>query len=191
MLRAAGGYLRSGGRQWLHASSLRKRVGTFFLVFFAVGVATLSFGFKFAGASVSAGVVATALAFGLVLLVLAYTLGPISGCHVNPAVTMGFVVSGRMAISEAVGYWIAQFVGGIAGALVLWGVLLRVPALLASHASASAPTGSGTLSMVHINAVGGLRGRGASSPCCSCSWSWPPRASWRHPALPAWPSDWP
>ena len=51
-------------------------VGTFFLVFFAVGVATLSFGFKFFGTSASAGVVATALCFGLVLLALAYTLGP-------------------------------------------------------------------------------------------------------------------
>src|SRR5580700_4671905 len=103
-------------------------VGTFLLVFFAVGVATLSFGFKFAGSSISAGVVTTALAFGLVLLALAYALGPISGCHVNPAVTVGFVVSGRMQLGEAVGYWIAQIVGGIAGALVLFGVDSGSPA---------------------------------------------------------------
>jgi hypothetical protein len=64
-------------------------LGTALLVFFGVGTATLSFGFKVTGASTSAGVIATALAFGLVLLVLVYAIGPISGCHVNPAVTMG------------------------------------------------------------------------------------------------------
>jgi aquaporin Z len=98
-------------------------LGTALLVIFAVGTATLSFGFKLTGASTSAGVATTALAFGLVLLALAYAIGPISGCHVNPAVTMGFVVSRRMALEEAVGYWIAQFLGGIAGAAVLWGIL--------------------------------------------------------------------
>jgi aquaporin Z len=60
-------------------------LGTAILVFFAVGVATLMFGFKFAGASVAAGVVVTALAFGLTLLALVYMIGPISGSHVNPA----------------------------------------------------------------------------------------------------------
>ena len=102
-------------------------IGTALLVIFAVGVATLSFGYKLDGGSVSAGVVATALAFGLVLLALIYTIGAISGCHVNPAVTMGFVVSGRMELKEAMGYWAAQFVGGIAGALILWGILSGSP----------------------------------------------------------------
>src|SRR4051812_45715214 len=97
--------------------------GTAMLVFFAVGVATLSFGFGFTGSSVSAGVVTTALAFGLVVLVLAYVLGPISGCHVNPAVTMGFLVTRRISWQEAVSYWIAQVIGGIAGALLLWGLV--------------------------------------------------------------------
>jgi aquaporin Z len=128
-------------------------VGTFLLVFFAVGVATLSFGFKFAGMSVSAGVVTTALAFGFVLLVLAYALGPISGCHINPAVTMGFVVSKRMTIVEAAGYWVAQFAGGIAGALVLWGVMSGSPDYSRKSVGLGAD-GFGPLSMVHINAVG-------------------------------------
>lgn len=97
-------------------------LGTALLVIFAVGTATLSFGFKFAGSSISAGVIATAFAFGLVLLALVYTLGPISGCHVNPAVTMGFVVARRMSIIDAAGYWIAQFLGGLAGAVALWGI---------------------------------------------------------------------
>lgn len=82
----------------------------------AVATATLSFGFKLFGSSTSAGVVTTALAFGLILLALAYALGPISGCHVNPAVTMGFLVSNRISVSDAIGYWVAQLVGGIAGA---------------------------------------------------------------------------
>jgi aquaporin Z len=97
-------------------------LGTALLVIVAVGTATLSFGFKFAGSSVSAGVVTTALAFGLVLLALAYTIGPISGCHVNPAVTMGFLVARRMSIGDAVGYWVAQLLGGLAGAVALWGI---------------------------------------------------------------------
>jgi len=94
-------------------------LGTACLVFFAVGVATLSFGFGVTGRSASAGVVATAFAFGLVLLALAYALGPITGCHVNPAVTLGFLVAKRISLNEAIGYWVAQVVGAIVGAGVL------------------------------------------------------------------------
>jgi aquaporin Z len=83
-------------------------LGTGILVYFAVGVATLSFGFGLAGTSFAAGVVTTALAFGLVLLALAYVLGPVSGCHINPAVTMGARLSGRIPLVEAAGYWIAS-----------------------------------------------------------------------------------
>lgn len=97
-------------------------IGTFVLVFFAVGVATLTFGFKLAGSSTAAGVLLTGLAFGLVLLALVYAIGPVSGCHVNPAVTIGFVLSGRMPLGEALGYWGAQFLGGLAGAGALWAV---------------------------------------------------------------------
>jgi aquaporin Z len=102
-------------------------LGTAVLVFFGVGVATLMFGFHLDGGSVAAGIVATALAFGLVVLALVYTIGPISGCHVNPAVTIAFVSSSRMRLSEALGYWIAQFAGGILGALALWAVLSGSP----------------------------------------------------------------
>jgi aquaporin Z len=98
-------------------------LGTALLVFFAVGTATLSFGFKITGSSTSAGIVATALAFGLVLLALVYAIGPVSGCHVNPAVTIGFLASGRMSVGDAIGYWIAQGAGGIGGAAALYGVL--------------------------------------------------------------------
>jgi aquaporin Z len=130
-------------------------LGTALLVFFAVGVATLTFGFKTAGASDAAGVVATALAFGLVLLVLAYAFGPISGCHVNPAVTLGFVVARRMPVREAVGFWVAQILGGIAGALLLWGVVSASP-LYDRKTTGLGADGFGSASIVEINATGAL-----------------------------------
>ena len=127
-------------------------VGTALLVIFAVGAATLSFGFGLTGSSTSAGVITTAMAFGLVLAGLAYALGPVSGCHVNPAVTLGFLVAKRLEVREAVGYWIAQFAGGIAGAIILWGVF-------ESSTQYTKSTGLGTdgydsHSMIHLG-VGG------------------------------------
>ena len=116
-------------------------MGTALLVIFAVGAATLSFGFRAAGSSTSAGVVMTGLTFGLVLLALVYTIGPISGCHVNPAVTIGFVVSRRMSLSEAIPYWAAQFAGGIVGAVVLWAIFQGSPIYSRRPPWDSAPTG--------------------------------------------------
>jgi aquaporin Z len=128
-------------------------VGTALLVIVGVGVATLSFGFKTDGSSVAAGVVATAFAFGLILLALVYTIGPISGCHVNPAVTFGFVLSGRMELSEAIGYWIAQFIGGIVGAVILWAIVSGAPGWSA-HAVGLGADGYGSNSMIGIGAGG-------------------------------------
>ncbi len=137
-----------------HRKLVAEALGTAVLVFIGAGVATLSFGFKLAGPSTSAGVVATALAFGLVLLALAYTLGPMSGAHVNPAVTIGFVLSGRMALTEAVGYWIAQFVGGILGALLLWGIVSGAPGYSRSTVGLGADGWGPHVSMVGIGAGG-------------------------------------
>lgn len=128
-------------------------VGTAILVVVAVGTATLSFGFKFAGLSTSAGVVTTALAFGLVLLALVYAIGPVSGCHVNPAVTIGFLVSGRMKAGEAVGYWVAQVAGGIVGALALWGIFKASP-LYHTSVQGLGADGYGKSSMIRIDAGG-------------------------------------
>ncbi|MDT7552144.1 MAG: aquaporin [Pseudonocardiales bacterium] len=86
-------------------------IGTFVLVFFAVGSAV--FGID------KIGPVGVALAFGLVLLALAYAIGPISGCHVNPAVTLGVLLSRGISAAHAGLYVVAQLVGAIvAGALL-------------------------------------------------------------------------
>ncbi|HUE08972.1 MAG TPA: aquaporin [Acidimicrobiales bacterium] len=106
---------------------LAEFVGTAVLVVIAVGVATESFGFHLFGLSYSAGVVATALAFGLVLVALVYAIGPISGCHINPAVTMGFISTGRMKIQEGIAYMVAQVAGGIAGAYLLYWMMTTSP----------------------------------------------------------------
>jgi aquaporin Z len=128
-------------------------LGTALLVYFAVGVATLTFGFGTTGTSFAAGVVATAFAFGLTLLALAYVLGPISGCHVNPAVTMGALLARRLPLVEAVGYWIAQFVGGILGALVLWATFSSSP-LYNRTKTGLGTDGWGVASHIHIGAGG-------------------------------------
>lgn len=88
-------------------------VGTFALIFIGAG----------AGALGQGGLVGVALAHGLVVLAFAYAFGEISGTHINPAVTFGMLVAGRIKINDAVGYWAAQFVGGILGAAALSFVL--------------------------------------------------------------------
>ena len=132
---------------------MTEALGTGVLVFFGVGVATLILGFHFAGASTGAGVVAIALAFGLILLALVYVLGPVTGCHVNPAVTLGALLAGRIKLGEAIAYWIGQFAGGIVGALLLWAVLGRSPSYSRS-ATGLGTNGWGASSLVHIS-VGG------------------------------------
>lgn len=131
---------------------LAEAVGTACLVFFAVGTATLSFGFKVTGSSTSAGVVATAFAFGLVLMALVYAFGPVSGCHVNPAVTMGFLVARRIRVADAVGYWVAQVVGAIVGAGALDGVFHATPRYTSKMGLGA--DGYGASSIIHANAAG-------------------------------------
>jgi len=128
-------------------------LGTAILVFIAVGAATLAFGFHLTGLSFAAGVTMTALAFGLVLIALVYAIGPISGCHINPAVTIGFVAAGRMKIQEAIGYWIAQFLGAIAGAFALWGVFTSSPDYSKSQVGLGAD-GYGDASKLHVSLGG-------------------------------------
>ncbi len=89
-------------------------IGTFVLVFGGVGTAVI------AGEKV--GNLGVAFAFGLSLLAMAYAIGPVSGCHINPAVTLGLLVSLRISPAEAARYWAAQVVGAIVAA----GLLLAI-----------------------------------------------------------------
>lgn len=87
-------------------------IGTFILVFFGCGSAVLMGEFI--------GMHGIAMAFGLAIVAAAYGLGAISGAHLNPAVTLGVVMAGRMAPGTAVGYVVAQLLGAVIGALVIY-----------------------------------------------------------------------
>jgi aquaporin Z len=87
-------------------------IGTATLVFFGCGSAVL------AGPEV--GQLGISFAFGLAIVAMAYGIGPISGCHVNPAVSFGAFIGGRMTAIEMVTYWMAQFLGALAGAAILY-----------------------------------------------------------------------
>lgn len=94
---------------------IAEAIGTFTLVF--LGCATALF--IAADQGESARLVAISLAFGLTVVAMAYGIGPISGAHLNPAVSMGAFLAGRMPANEMIGYWVAQIVGGLVAAVVL------------------------------------------------------------------------
>jgi aquaporin Z len=104
---------------------LAEFIGTFTLIFLGAGTAAVGVG----------GLIGVALAHGIAIVSMAYAYGSISGAHVNPAVTFGFVLSGRLTWSEALGYWIAQFAGGIVGA----GAILFALGSAASGLGATVP----------------------------------------------------
>ena len=94
-------------------------IGTLVLVLFACGTAAVT-GAKLVEGAATTSYLMTALAFGLVIIAMAYSIGHISGCHINPAVSTGMLLSGRMKGTDFVGYLIAQFLGAIAGAGILY-----------------------------------------------------------------------
>jgi len=113
---------------------LAEAVGTMILVVGGVGTAVLATG-HFDGSTSSVGILGVALAFGLSLLVAAYAIGSISGCHVNPAVTIGLWVIGKTKTKELPFYIVGQFVGGILGGLVIYIIAsaTRAPSATASN----------------------------------------------------------
>jgi aquaporin Z len=119
---------------------LAEFLGTLLLVFIGLGSAI------FDGKSI--GALGISLAFGLTLLALAYAIGPVSGCHINPAVTLGALLAGRMRGSDFVPYWIAQVLGGICGFGFLAWIMM----------------GSGVPGLVHTAAMATANGFGEHSP---------------------------
>lgn len=95
--------------------SLAEFIGTFVLVFFACGTAAV----VGCSAENGTGYLLTALAFGLVIVAMAYSIGNVSGCHINPAVSIAMLVNGKLSVKDFVGYVVAQFAGAIAGAAAL------------------------------------------------------------------------
>jgi aquaporin Z len=95
-------------------------IGTFTLVFMGCGAAVIA---GMASGPTGIDVLGIAFAFGLAIVAMAYGIGPVSGCHVNPAVSFGVFVAGRMSMSDLVAYVIAQVLGAIAGAAVLYLIL--------------------------------------------------------------------
>src|SRR5690349_18827086 len=90
-------------------------LGTFWLVFGGCGSAVLAAKFP----EVGIGLVGVSLAFGLTVLTMAYAIGHISGCHLNPAVTLGLWAGNRFSAREVIPYWIAQVAGAVLAAIVL------------------------------------------------------------------------
>ena len=128
---------------------LAEMVGTMVLVLMGCGTAvSLNCGVD------PASVIGTAIAFGLAVVAMAYTIGGISGCHINPAITLGVALSGRMSWKDACGYWCGQIIGAvIAGAVLLLFAKVMTPS--AAFAGAN-PAGLG------CNGVAGAGGAGGA-----------------------------
>jgi aquaporin Z len=109
---------------------LAELVGTFILVLFGTGTAVV------AGDKV--GVVGIAFAFGFGLIAAAYGIGPISGCHINPAVSLGVFTAGRMSVKDLIGYWVGQFIGAI---LASWVVSVIATGLIGGYNIATSGLG--------------------------------------------------
>lgn len=124
-------------------------IGTFVLTLFGCGSAALTGGIEGV-----LGVLGIAMAFGLSIVAMAYAIGDISGCHINPAVSLGCLISGRMTGRDFIGYVIAQFIGGICAAAIL---LLIVNSTGSSVAETGlGANGYGELSYVGLSLGGAL-----------------------------------
>src|SRR5246127_2801427 len=108
--------LRWEGSMTLSKRAMAECLGTFWLVFGGCGSAVLAAAFPQLGI----GFYGVALAFGLTVLTMAYAIGHISGCHLNPAVSFGLVAGKRFPVAEVLPYIVAQVIGGITGAGVLY-----------------------------------------------------------------------
>ena len=116
---------------------LAEMVGTMVLVLMGCGVAvSLNCSSNCADVTANAStVIGTAMAFGLSVVAMAYTIGGISGCHINPAITLGVFLSGRMSGKDAGMYMLFQFIGAVIGSALLWLVVSNVDGLQGTGAN--------------------------------------------------------
>jgi len=129
----------------LMSRSLAEMIGTFWLVLGGCGSAALAAVFMAGTNDIGIGLLGVALAFGLTVVTMAYAIGHISGCHLNPAVTIGLVAGGRFQASEAPMYIIFQTIGAILAAFLLLLILQGSPTFTLS-ATSLAVNGFGDLS---------------------------------------------
>ena len=102
--------------------SLAEFIGTFALVFIGCGAAVIG-GMGGGTPATAIDLLGIASAFGFTIVAMAYGIGPVSGCHVNPAVSFGVYVAGAMSMEDMLRYWVAQILGAIVGAVVLYVIL--------------------------------------------------------------------
>lgn len=100
-------------------------IGTFSLVLFGCGSAVIAGNMAVGPAGI--GLLGISIAFGFAVVAMAYAIGGISGCHINPAVTIGVLTAGKISAKDAVGYIVSQCLGGIAGAAVLYLIVIGQP----------------------------------------------------------------
>ena len=116
--------IKGGKEMSLFKKALAECIGTFTLVFAACGVAGVTGG----------SLVPTALAFGFSIVAMAYSVGRVSGCHINPAVSLGCLLTKRMSVKEFFVYVISQLIGGTLGALLIFGVFKRTYIVIGGNA---------------------------------------------------------
>lgn len=117
-------------------------IGTLTLVLFGTGIAVVSGG----------NLIATSLAFGLAIVASAYVIGNISGCHVNPAVSLAMLIDGRMTLKDFIGYVIAQILGALVGTGILYLILTNTDL----GTAALGANGYGSLSQTNITLIGAI-----------------------------------
>lgn len=122
-------------------------IGTFVLTFVGCGAAAVS-----GGVEGVLGVLGIAMAFGLSIVAMAYSIGNISGCHINPAVSLAILVSKKMSGKDFVGYVVAQVIGALAAA----GLLMAIGKMCSPVITGLGTNGYGDASFVHLNMTGAL-----------------------------------
>ena len=133
---------------------LAEFIGTAVLVFFGCGTAVVCGGYTGGTGAGFLGTAAIALAFGLAIVAVAYGIGQVSGCHVNPAVSLAMLILKKLSVTDFVGYVVAQLLGGVAGAGLLKFITASTTAL--NQTTTLGQNGFGAESGVGLNLLGAL-----------------------------------